>query len=310
MTAIRDPAYIWLNGDLIPWEDARVHVTALGTAAMTSCFEGIRGYWNEDHRKLYVFRLLDHLQRLQKSMKILRMGLTYSNTELSEGALELVRMCEWQQDIYITVLAFYGSDTPGQFVWSEPASILIKATPRGSRLGSDTGINLSVSSWRRISDDVMPPRVKAIANYLNSRFAHIQARIDGYDDVILLDRQGKVTEAAGACLFIVRDGQPITPPVTGGILESITRQTLIELLNRTQPRNVIERAIDRTELYIADEVLLCGTGGSEVTPILSVDRYPVGSETIGSLTQAVENLYHDIVRGRTKDYREWRTAVS
>jgi len=177
-----------------------------------------------------------------------------------------------------------------------------------SHLKSNKVLHACVSSWARISDNVMPPRVKASSNYLNSRLAAEEAKRNGYDAALLLNSNGKVAEAPGACLMIVRDGKIITPSVTSGILESITRATLIQLCREVLHVEVIEREVDRTELYVAGEAFLCGTG-AEIAPIVSVDRLPLGDGNVGSLTQRVEDLYHDLVRGIDVRYSEWRTVV-
>ncbi|MBI4573261.1 MAG: aminotransferase class IV [candidate division NC10 bacterium] len=185
----------------------------------------------------------------------------------------------------------------------------ILATRRRSTLSDERGIACCVSSWRRISDNVMPPRVKAGANYHQSRLVSVQARVDGYDNAIILNDQDKVSEGPGACLMIVRDGRPITPPVTAGILESITRTSLAELMATELRLPLLEREIDRTELYLADETFFCGSA-YEVLPITSVDRYPLGEGTIGPVSRQVRKLYHDVVRGSAPKYKHWLTPVS
>jgi branched-chain amino acid aminotransferase len=302
-------ALAWSDGRIVPWADLTVHASALGTAQASSCFEGLRGYWSTDGSQLNVFRLSEHLRRLARSLKILRLSCPYSNEQLERAVVDLLSAVTWPCDVYLRVLAYEGSDVAGTFAPNATASILITAMPRPSKLMSGSTKTCVVSSWRRISDDCLPPRVKTVANYLNSRYAYLQATADGYDDAILLDQSGHVAEGSAACFFMVRDGVPITPPVTGDILESITRATLLELTTQHLGLTPVQRPIDRTELYIADEAFLCGTGGGEVTPVTSIDRYPVGSGQIGPVTCRIQQAYHDLVRAQTPYRPDWLTPV-
>jgi branched-chain amino acid aminotransferase len=227
--------------------------------------------------------------------------------DLKQAVLALIRANECAGDVYIRPLAFVESALFGSSASNVPR-IVLNTTSWDSKLKGGRLLHACVSSWSRITDNVMPPRVKASSNYLNSRLASEEARRNGYDSAIILNPNGKVAEAPGACLMIVRGGQIITPPVTGGILESITRATLIQLCREVLQIPVIEREMDRTELYVASEAFLCGTG-MEVAPVVSFDRFALGSGTAGPVTQQVENLYHDLVRGIDSRYAEWRTAV-
>jgi branched-chain amino acid aminotransferase len=242
-------------------------------------------------------------------MKILRLKSAFGEDELEHAVVDLLAKSRWEEDIYLRILAFESSDVVGTFALEATASILITALPRASRLGSDATSSCSVSSWRRISDDVLPPRVKAVANYLNSRYALLQAMADGYDDAILLDASGHVAESSGSCLFAVRGDALVTPLVTSDILESVTRATLMTLAQDELGLAVVERALDRTELYIADEIFLCGTGGGEVTPVTAVDRYVIGSGQVGPITARIQTLYHDVVRAASESSSKWLTPV-
>jgi branched-chain amino acid aminotransferase len=302
-----NPAFVWVDGQLQRWGEATVHITTVGTAGVSSVFEGIRAYWNESRRQLYIFRLDAHLERFAQSIRLMRMKQAFSSAELKQAVLTLLRANDYAGDTYVRPLAFlegalFGS-APG-----DVSRILVNTVDWPSRLKSGRASHLCISSWTRISDNVMPPRVKASSNYLNSRLASEEARRNGYDGAILLNPDGKVAEAPGACVMIVRHGQLITPTVTSGILESITRATLIELCQSVLDLELVEREIDRTELYVADEVFLCGTG-AEITPVASVDRFALGDGGIGPITQQVETLYHDIVRGIDSRYAEWRSEV-
>lgn len=302
-----NPQFVWVDGKLVHWNEATVHMTQVGTAGVSSVFEGIRAYWNEPRRCLYIFQLDAHLDRFAQSIRLVRMKQASSNAEIKEGIISLLRANGDTGDTYIRPLAFvetalFGS-APG-----DAARIVVNSNGWPSRLRSGRVAHACVSSWSRITDNVMPPRVKASSNYLNSRLAAEEAKRNGYDVALILNPNGKVAEAPGACLMLVRGGKVITPSVTSGILESITRATLIQLLREALHVDVIEREVDRTELYVANEVFVCGTG-MEIAPIVSVDRFTVGSGAIGPLTAQIENLYCELVRGIDPRYPEWRTEV-
>lgn len=297
--------YLWLDGELVDWPDALVHITTIGLSGSMAVFEGIRGYWNPHHEQLYVFRLDEHMRRFADSMKLVWMKPRFSPSELSEAVLDLLRANGAREDFYVRPMAFYGEG--GFFFARAPEQgtrILLDSTPFESHLGGNKSIACCISSWTRLSDNVMPPRVKLGANYQNNRLAAREAQTNGYEDAIILTRQGKVSEATGACVFLIRNGAPVTPTVTSGILESITRATLIRLFNEELGMRVTERDVDRTELYLAEEVFCCGTG-HEVTAITSLDRYPIGTGEVGPITREMESLYNGVVRGERAEYIDW-----
>jgi branched-chain amino acid aminotransferase len=303
------PTYLWWNGRQMPWEEATVHVTELAWSTVGAVFEGIRGYWNDEQQELYVFRLREHMERLVDSMKLVRLPREYSVDELIEASLTLLRDNGTREDTYIRPLA-YAQGASGKRL-SDTAvdlGLLINTNPMASQLTSGEAIKVKVSSWTRISDTVMPPRIKNISNYRNGQLATMEAKADGYDNALLLSPQGKVSEAPGACVMMVRKGQLVTPPVTDGILESITRDAVLTMARESLGVETVERSIDRTELYLADEVFLCGTA-FEVTPIVDVDRYQVGNGEIGEITGRLQRLYDDVLRGREDRYGHWRTPV-
>lgn len=301
--------YLWWNGKITPWEEATVHVTAIGWSGVAAIFEGIMSYWNEEQEELLVFRLDAHLQRLLRSQKMMRMSRDYTVEQLTDGITELLRLNECRQDTYVFPLAFLSSSGFRRFSSTEPAKteITITTRPGPSHLLKREWKHACVSSWTRIDDTIMPPRIKNISNYRNSQLASGEASMNGYDTPILLNTRGKVAEGPGACIMMVRDGRLITPGVTESILESITRNSIIELA-RDLGIEVVERSVDRTELYIADEVFFCGTA-AEITPIVSVDRYTVGDGEQGPITTRLEQLFHDVVRGKEARYRHWVTPV-
>lgn len=302
------PRYLWLTGQLVPWNEATVHITMIGWPAIGAVFEGIRAYWNAERRELYLFRLDDHLRRFAQSMKLMRMRPSLTLAQIRAGVLELVRANEVHEDSYCQPLAFTGGQVWGSRAAADQVpEILITTRPSPSALLSGRVGTAGVSSWTRISDNVLPPRIKAMPNYANARLASHEAQRHGYDVPIFLNTAGKVSESTGSCLFMVRDGVTVTPPLTASILESITRATVIELLH-DMGVPVQEREVDRTELYIADEVFVCGTA-MEIYPVVRVDDYEIGSSTLGPVVSRLERLYHDVVRGIDRRYERWLTQV-
>lgn len=298
---------VWLDGKITPWADATIHVTQIGPASVSSVFEGIRGYWNDGERRLYIFQLDAHLRRFIQSIRLVRMTNKLTIDQLRAGILDLVRANDPHRDIYIRPFAYAESSTFGSSGVSE-AHVVINTSDWDSVLKANPKSNACVSSWTRLSDNVMPPRVKASANYLNSRYASEEAKRNGYDHAIILNAGGQVAEGPGMCLMLVREGKLITPGVTSGILESVTRGTMMRLAREQLHLEVVEREVDRTELYAADEAFFCGTG-IELMPIVTVDRLPVGEGKTGPITQNLLDCYHDIVRGMSPLYPEWRTSV-
>jgi len=301
-----NPQYMCMDGDIVPFDDARVHVLAPAMRYAALVFEGMRGWWNAEQEEMYLFRLDDHLKRLRQSMKVMRFDADYSEDYLVDLVRELIRANELCQDIHIRLSVFLVGD--GEMDATGPIGFSIAALPKGRMVKEVGGIDCAVSSWNRISDNATPPRVKCAANYVNGRLALLQANADGYDSVIILNPNGKVAEAPGACLFIIRDGVPATPAATHGILESITRSTLLQLFDESLGLQAREREIDRTELYCAEEMFICGTG-YQVLPVVSVDRLKVGDGEIGPLTAKLAETYVSITRGTVPDHPEWRTPT-
>jgi branched-chain amino acid aminotransferase len=304
-----NPAYLWWNGRQMPWDEATIHVTDIGWSTVGAIFEGIRAYWNPDHEESYVFRLPEHMRRFEQSMKLVRLDQEYSTEQLIENIKELIRANDHREDIYIRPLAYRGGSSGGGFSgFGSEASILINTSLRPTHLLTGRKQDACVSSWTRISDNVMPPRIKNLSNYRNGQLANMEANINGYDTAILLNTQGKVAEGPGACIMLVRDGKVITPDVTASILESITRDAIIRMAREDLGLEVVERQVDRTELYIADEIFFCGTA-AEITPIVSVDRYQVGDGAVGPITSQLEKLFLDVLRGNDSRHEDWRTPV-
>jgi branched-chain amino acid aminotransferase len=269
-------------------------------------YEGLRGYWNADARELYVFRQDAHTARLMESVKLMRMEMPFSPAQVREAVLEVLRANRFREDAHIRQSVFLEGDT--SMTSTTPVGTSVAAYPFGRMPKSEAGMHYCISSWLRIPDSAMPPRLKCIANYHNGRLAALQARTDGYDGTFLLNSRGKVSETPGATMFLVRHGRPITPSITSDILESITRDTLIRLFAEVHGLAVEERDVDRTDLYVALEVFVCGSA-FEVTPVVSVDRYAVGDGQVGPLTKAILATYLDVARGQVPAHREWLTPV-
>jgi branched-chain amino acid aminotransferase len=296
--------YLYLNGRIVPYGEALIHVQSGAVKYGTSVFEGLRAYWSPDQGELYVFRLKEHIDRLYDSLRLMRMEHAFTREALGASILEVLRKNGYREDVHIRQTAFLEAD--GAMDATGPVGLAVDALPRRLAKG---GITACISSWMRIADAAMPPRIKCSANYQNSRLATLEARMNGYDTALLLNGRGKLSEAPGACCFVVRRGVPATPPVTADILESVTRATLLELCRTELGLTPDVREIDRTELYVADEAFLCGSGW-EITPILAIDKLPLGGGTEpGPVTRAVQACYFSVVRGEKPAYRGWLTPV-
>ncbi|MGY4953030.1 branched-chain amino acid transaminase [Streptomyces nigrescens] len=302
------PKWLWRSGSLVPWADARIHVNAVGHASVASVFEGIKAYVSHDGNRLLAFRLDEHLRRLYESARLVRIEIPYGVETLRDAVIEVLRANEYREDVYLRPWAFPAGIVQEQMV---PAGVscelVVDSWTFQSGLGTERGCRAAVSSWTRINEASMPPRVKAFSNYHNGRLAMIEARENGHDWPILLNERGKVSEGPGACIAIVRDGVVSTPSTTSGILESLTRETSITLL-RELGHTVVERDVDRTELYLADEVFFMGTGW-EILPVTWVDGLKVGEGEAGPVTRALDAAYHSVVRGRSAEHADWLTEI-
>jgi branched-chain amino acid aminotransferase len=297
---------IWLRGEIIPQSAAKVSVLSPTAQFGLNVFEGIRAYWNASEGQLYVFRLDDHLHRLMESCRLIGFDPPFLPDAITTFLRETLVANDFREDSAVRMTVF--GDGEGSWSSSSPVSMFIApiTRPRTDDTGW-TARKACVSSWERISDGVLPPRAKVGANYINGRYAHIQAVHDGYDLPILLNREGRVAEGAGACLFLVRHGRLVTPSLTSSVLESITRETVITLA-RELGWETEERRVDRSELYLADEIFLCGTS-AELTPIGQVDRFTVGDGRPGTMTTRLLRDYHAVASGEDARFAAWRTPV-
>lgn len=298
--------FAYINGEILPWNDAKIHVFSPVAKYGIGIFEGIRGYWNEHQEQLYLFRLHEHLNRYAFSQKAMRFDEGPSGGELTQALIDLCRANKFRTTVHIRMMAFV--DGFGEMGATGPIGTAITALPRATTKQVSAGASAQISSWMRMPDNVMPARIKCNANYHNSRLAMMQAQRDGYDVAFLLNLRGKLSEAPAMCVFLVRNGELVTPSGTNDILESITRRTVIEIAEEYLQLKTVERDVDRTELILADEVFYCGTG-AEITPVISVDRIPIGDGKPGPITAKLQEIYLSTVTGENGDHPDWRTGV-
>jgi branched-chain amino acid aminotransferase len=297
---------MWLRGEIVSENRAFVSVLSPMAQFGLNVFEGFRCYWNDEKGELYAFRFKEHLERLMRSCRLMRLPSPYSPDEIESFMKDAIRANNFQTDIAVRMTIF----GDGQGTWNscEPVSMFIAPMAKTrTQLNVVPALKACISSWERINDNALPPRAKVGANYINGRYAHLQARQDGYDLPIFLGADGKVSEGAGACLFMVRNGYLVTPPTTSSVLESITRDTII-VLAREGGMKFLERPIDRTELYLADEVFLCGSS-AEISPIVSIDGYVLGEGEPGPISMSLLTSYLAVTSGENTAHPEWRTVV-
>ncbi len=301
-----EASYAFLEGRLVPLEDAKISILTHAFLYGTGVFEGIRGYYNTEKNELFIFRLRDHYARFKTNCRFLKIELPQSIEDLCEITVDLVRKSRFHEDIYIRPLGYKSAKRIGLRL-DDQNDVLIFAVPMGSYLSRDHALAVMTSSWRRIEDNAIPARNKISGSYVNLSLAAAEARDNGFDEAILLNENGTTSEAAGMNLFIVRNQKLITPPVTDNVLEGITRDTVFELA-RDLKIPYEERTVDRSELYVADEIFLCGTGG-EISGVGSVDRRKIGSGEFGTLTKQIQEIYFQTVRGMNSRYKKWLTPV-
>jgi branched-chain amino acid aminotransferase len=302
------PKYAFFEDRIVPIEAAKVSVMTHGLNYGTGCFEGIRAYWNEEAQQLYVFRMKEHYERMQRSARILRIELAQSADELGEITLDLLRREGYREDAYIRPLAFKADEIIGVRLHNLTDRVAIFATPFGRYIEQEEGAHVCFSSWRRVDDNVAPARAKITGTYVNSALAKTDALLAGYDEALVLTQTGDVSEGSAENFFIVRNGMLITPPVTSNILEGITRDTIIALAQEELGLETIERPINRSEVYICDEAFFTGTG-VQVAAVTKVEHRPIGTGAIGPVVTALRQTYFDVVRGKNHRYLDWCTPV-
>jgi branched-chain amino acid aminotransferase len=296
----------FFEGQLVPMAEAKISIATHALNYGTGCFEGIRAYWNAEQRQLYLLKADAHYQRMLRSAKILTIAIPYTVEEMVSWTVELLRQSRYETDVYIRPLAYKADPAIKVSLAGLRDAFAIFALPFGDYVPVH-GLSVQVSSWRRLSDNMVPSRAKVTGAYINAALASDQAHLDGYDEAIMLADDGHVSEASSSNLFMVRQGTLVTTPLTQDILEGVTRQLILELADKNGLPVEI-RPIDRTELYVADELFLCGTG-VQVAAVTSVDRRPVGSGSPGPITQLLQSQYFDGVRGRDPSLQDWVTPV-
>jgi branched-chain amino acid aminotransferase len=300
--------HAYFQKQIVPLEQAKIGVMTHALNYGTAVFEGIRGNWNEDERKIYLFRLREHYERLHNSAKIMMLDLDLSVDELCDLTVEVVSRSGFQEDTYVRPLVYKSSELLGVRLHNLETDIVIFAAPFGNYLDIDAGARCCTSSWRRVSDMGIPARAKPTGIYINSALAKTEANLDGYDEAIMLSDDGHVSEGSGENIFVIIDGKLITPPSSDNILVGITRASVMEIAEKELGLPTIERPIDRSELYVADEVFMTGTA-AHVTPVIEVDRRAVGDRAPGEVTRKLSKIYFDAIRGKVPAYRHWVTEV-
>jgi len=298
------PSFVYFSGRVLPYSEVKFGVLTHAMNYGTAVFGGLRAYWNKDEKQLFVFRPNDHFRRFLQSAKLLCMDLHLTGDDLLKGLIELIRTEGHEEDLYIRPLAFYSDEIIGVRVHDLTAQASIVVMPFGAYNKNEDNMHVTVSSWRRIDDNAIPARGKIAGAYVNSAFIKTDAVRAGFDEAIVLNDDGHISEGSAANFFLMRNGVLATPPSTANVLEGITRRTVIQLIRDELRMDVEERQIDRTELYLADEMFFCGTG-AQISAITCVDHRPVGTGRIGDVTSRLRNLYFDVVRGRISKYRDW-----
>ncbi|HEV8573244.1 MAG TPA: branched-chain amino acid transaminase [Dehalococcoidia bacterium] len=298
--------YAYFKREIVPLEEAKIGVMTHAFNYGTAVFEGIRGNWNEEEGQIYVFRIKEHFDRLRKSCRIMQIDFPYDNEELSSITTRLVEMSGYREDVYIRPLAYKSSEILGVRLHDLDDDLLIFVAPFGPYLDIEKGARCQTSSWRRVADTGIPARAKITGIYANSALAKTEAQLNGFDEAIMLDERGHISEGSGENIFVVQDGQVITPPPSSDILVGITRDTVMTLVREELGLPVVERDIDRSEVYTSDECFMTGTA-AHVTPVVELDRRPIGDGKMGPVTARLVKLYFEIITGRHPKYARWCT---
>ncbi len=302
------PKNAYFKGHIVPYSEAKVGVLTHALNYGTAAFAGLRAYWNEQDQQLYIFRAYDHYRRFLNSAKILCMQLDQTPESLTQLTVDLLRVDDYHQDIYIRPLAFKSDEVIGVKLHGLHEELSICALPFDKYLDDDTNAHVTISSWRRVDDNIVPARGKIAGAYANSAFIKTDAVRAGFDEALVLTQEGHISEGSAMNFFMLRDGMLITPPVTENILEGISRRSVIELAKSELNLTVVERPVDRTEVYICDELFLTGTA-AQVTAVTRVDFRTVGTGKMGPVTSQIYRLYQDVLRGRLEKYMHWLTPV-
>ncbi|MCU0512318.1 MAG: branched-chain amino acid transaminase [Anaerolineae bacterium] len=302
------PRYAYFNGTIVPFEQATVSVMTHALNYGTAVFGGLRGYWNEAEEQLFLFRPDDHFERLIQSASLLRMTLPHTPASLTETLRTLLQQEGYRENCYVRPLAYKASVMIGVRLHDVDDAFTMFALPFGQYVDNEEGLHVGFSAWRRVDDNAIPARGKIAGAYANSSLIKSDALLAGYDEALVLTQDGHLSESSAANVLLVRRGQLITPPVSADLLEGITRRTVLQLAQEELGLTVVERQIDRSEIYLADELLLCGTG-VQIAAVTRVEHRRIGSGDMGSITRRLRDLYFDVVTGRVPRYRHWLTPV-
>jgi branched-chain amino acid aminotransferase len=300
-------SYVVYNGNIVPESEVNISIRCKAFNYGLGCFEGIRAYWIEEDKQLYAFRLKEHYQRFLQSCKTLNIKLPYSVDELCSLTVDLLKKNNFKSTTYIRPIAYKGGEDIGPTLMDEDDRLVIYCQPLGSYTGKEE-LKVAITSWKRLEDNMLPPRTKATAAYLNSALASLEVKQNGYDEAIFLTSNGNICEGPGENLFIFKKGKLITPPPSDNILEGITRDTVIELAKNELNLEVVERSITRTELYASDEVFFSGTA-MEVTPVIEVDNRVIGNGKSGEISKKVKELFFEITSSKNPKYSKYCTPV-
>ena len=302
------PKHVFFEGKIVPFEEAKVSVATHAFNYGTGVFGGIRGYWNDEKKKIYVFRPYDHYRRFLNSGRMMNMHLPYDEESLIQLTLDLIRLENWQTNIYIRPLIYKADLGIGVRLHDLRDELTIFSMPFKQYVKNDTSAHVTVSSWRRLDDNMIPARGKISGAYANSALIKTDAQRAGFDEALVLNQDGHISEGSAMNVFMVRDGTVITPPVTDNILEGITRKTAMELAKNELGLPVVERPIDRTEIYICDELFMTGSA-AQIVAITKVDYRPVGKGEMGPVAGQLRELFSEIVRAKNPKYAHWNVEV-
>lgn len=302
------PTYAYFEGEIVPYREAKVGILVHALNYGTAAFGGLRGYWNEEDEQLYLFRAGDHFRRLMNSAKLLTMEFDKSPADLIQITKELLQKEGYHQDVYIRPLVYKAEEGIGVRLHDIKAELAISALPFARYVANDTNAHVTISSWRRIDDNMIPARGKITGAYANSAFIKSDAVRSGFDEALVLTSDGHISEGSAENVFMVRDGVLITPPVTENILEGITRRTVLQIGDEVLGIKTQERRVDRTEIFLCDELFLTGTA-AQITAVTRVDHRLIGSGKMGPITKRLRETFDDVVRGRVQDYSSWLTPV-
>jgi len=302
------PEHAYFRGKIVPYSEAKVGVMTHALNYGTAVFAGLRAYWNPEQNQLYLFRPTDHFQRFLNSAKLLCMEFDHSAESLTQCTIDLLKADKHQCDVYIRPLAYKADEIIGVKLHDLTDEISIVAIPFQRYVTNDTNAHVTVSSWRRVDDNAIPARGKISGSYANSAFVKTDALRSGFDEALVLNQNGHVSEGSAMNIFMIRNGEMITPPITENILEGITRRTVMELARKELGITVVERPIDRTEIYLCEEFFMTGTA-AQVTAVTKVDHRLIGSGEMGPITKQLRKLFDDVVRSRIPKYRHWNAPI-